>query len=691
MTKPAARAGDTGLILQLRAACWAALLIMAAMALASYVYLHQLMGMHLDNHALAALVGAQNTLSQRIAYLAEAAAGTQGSDRPQLLQELAATTADFQRNQELLLSQTGVNSGSAAAPNGNRIDDVLFSAPYRLDRHAKALIANTGRLVAALGAPAEAAAALESVPATHERLTPVREVADGAMSGFNALQRQIAGQDEERLDGMLTTHAALFVAKLVALLVVGTFIFRPITKVARRRTQELIDARDSMALVAVRDGLTGLHNRSFLIDHFDAILAGAKRRRERFAVLQIDLDRFKQINDSLGHEAGDFVLVKTAERMRDSCRASDICARLGGDEFVMVLGAVGTSQDTANVVRRILSRINEPLDFEGVTIQLGASAGVAVYPLDAETANDLLVGADLALYAAKRLGGGHFSFFSAELRQELEHRKQLEGDLKAAIAERAFIVHFQPQISLRDGRIAGVEALIRWEHPERGMISPGEFLPVAEKVGLMADIGRIAIAKAIGQAAEWHRSGITFGRLAVNVSGAELREAGFVGFLFDTLEKAGLPPQKLAVEIVESVILDDDSTGIAATLRQIRAAGVHLELDDFGTGYASLAHVNPNEIDRLKIDRRFVQNIHANSDNTKIVRAITELARGLGISIIAEGAETEDELESLLSVGCDQVQGYSVAFPMPEAQARDWLAAHSPNRPALRACEGMQA
>jgi EAL domain-containing protein (putative c-di-GMP-specific phosphodiesterase class I) len=249
-------------------------------------------------------------------------------------------------------------------------------------------------------------------------------------------------------------------------------------------------------------------------------------------------------------------------------------------------------------------------------------------------------------------------------------------------------VHFQPQVSLRDGRIIGVEALMRWKHAERGMVSPGEFIPVAEKCGLMADIGRIVIAKAIGQAAEWHRDGIDFGRLAVNVSGSELREADFDTFLFRTLERAGLPPTRLSLEIVESVILDDEKTGIAMKLRHIRSAGIHLELDDFGTGYASLSHVNPNEIDRLKIDRRFVQNIHENSDNSKIVRAITELARGLGISIVAEGAETQAELDSLSAIGCDQVQGYSIAFPMPQDEARRWLAARSPQLKKLRLVAG---
>ena len=223
------------------------------------------------------------------------------------------------------------------------------------------------------------------------------------------------------------------------------------------------------------------------------------------------------------------------------------------------------------------------------------------------------------------------------------------------------------------------------------MIPPAEFLPVAEKAGEMPRIGRIVMRKAVKEAASWHRAGLQFGRLALNVSGTELREPDFTRFLFKTLEDAGLPAQKLSLEIVESVILDDEKTGIASKLRMIRAAGVHLELDDFGTGYASLSHVNPNEIDRLKIDRRFVQNINLNGDNSKIVRAITELARGLGISIIAEGAETEEELSALLSIGCEQVQGYSIAFPMPDKQARDWLVARSPRRPVLTVIQGTMA
>ena len=300
--------------------------------------------------------------------------------------------------------------------------------------------------------------------------------------------------------------------------------------------------------------------------------------------------------------------------------------------------------------------------------------------------------ADLALYSAKKLGGGGFSFFSDELRQELEHRKQLERDLKIAIAERAFDVYYQPQVSLSNGGITGVEALVRWNHAQRGMISPGEFIPVAEKSGLMAQIGRIIVEKAIARSCRMAQRRHLLRPPGDQRVGHRAARAGLRQLPVRDAGSCGLPPEKLSLEIVESVILDDEKTGIAAKLRHIRAAGVHLELDDFGTGYASLSHVNPNEIDRLKIDRRFVQNINLNGDNSKIVKAITELARGLGISIIAEGAETEAELNSLLSIGCDQVQGYSIAFPMPRRPGAR-MAGHRAGRRSrnCRVLEGSRA
>lgn len=680
------------LILLFKSAYWIALLIIAAMAMASFILLQQMMAAQRHDGALLNMVSTQKALSQRIVFLAGAAETATRDKKPALVKQLKAATGEFEKNYDLFLEGTGADPDSPARLDANSIESVLFSKPFHLDYFSIGLAANGWRLTSALEAElgkSHARFATQGAGGEYAALDP--SLANATLSGYVALGQRISAAAEARSASLLALHRTLFFATIGVIILVALFIFRPMSNVILRKTHELVDARNSMAFIAVHDGLTGLHNRTFLTSHFDTLIKGAHRRRERLAVVQLDLDRFKQINDTLGHAAGDYVLVVTAQRMLDSCRASDLCARLGGDEFVMILNGAGGTEDINMVARRILAHINEPIVFQGATILPGASAGIAVYPIDADNARDLLVHADLALYSAKKQGGGAFSFFSEELRLELEHRKQLEADIRTAIADKAFQVYFQPQVSLSNGTISGVEALVRWKHATRGMISPGEFIPVAEKCGFMPEIGRIIMAKAIGEAAEWHRAGIAFGRLAVNVSGTELREDDFDAFLFETLEKAGLPPEKLSLEIVESVILDDEKTGIAAKLRHIRSAGIHLELDDFGTGYASLSHVNPNEIDRLKIDRRFVQNINENGDNTKIVRAITELARGLGISIVAEGAETEAELDSLLAIGCDQVQGYSIAFPMPQDKARDWLVARAPKKAKLTVLQGSLA
>jgi len=657
---------------QIRAAYVVGLALVAAMATISFWS----MSIHLNeqkrNTDVLSLLNDQAAAMQEMTALARTVDGTNPAIAAILIDHLEATYRKFSDRHKALVDTAG---GSAAA--------IFFARPYNLDHFSTTLAARVKRLVA------QARTDLARTRGENFRLSEPFGQAEEALThsierAFAAVNQEFAEHADRSLADTLAAHRTIYVSTLALLGLVGLVIFRPMAQAIVRRTNDLIEARNTMEFLATHDRLTGLHNRAFLIEHFGKQLSSAKRRGEQLAVLQIDLDGFKQINDTLGHAAGDFVLVTTAQRISETARHADVAVRLGGDEFVVVLSAPGEIDDIGGIARRILGKINQPIIYEGVTIDCGASAGIAVYPIDASTVDDLLIHADLALYSAKKAGRGTYSFFSEELRRELDYRKMLEQDLKVAIAEQAFSVYFQPQITLMNGQVAGVEALVRWSHPQRGMIAPGEFIPIAEKTGLMAQIGKIVISKAIFAAAEWHRSGIQFGRLAVNVSGAELRETDFTKFLFDTLEEAGLPAQKLSLEIVESVILDDEKTGVAGRLRQIRAAGVHLELDDFGTGYASLSHVNPKEIDRLKIDRRFVQKINTNDDNSAIVRAITELARSLGIAIIAEGAETEEELSSLLSIGCEQVQGYSIAFPMPVDQARDWLAQRSPRKSVLR-------
>lgn len=676
-------AGSARLLVIIKSAYWVGLLIIAAIAMASFMLLRQMMAEQQADALAVQLAGEQMALSQHMFVLANEAEQAAADRGPGLLSQLRQTAGAFSRNRDLLLQALVRDSFFGLEDADRAVSEVLHDGSFRFDQIPDALISQVMRI----------ASAQEIAPKRGRQSVGGMDIsaANAALGVYRELARRIEARSSQRLETTLSVQKTVYYGTIGGIVFVAFFIFRPMSNAVMRRTHELVDARNSMAFIANHDGLTGLYNRAFLSDHFTAVLKGAHRRRERLAVIQLDLDKFKQINDTLGHAAGDYVLVATAQRMLSSCRASDICVRLGGDEFVMLMSGAGTTEDIHTLANRILSRINEPISYQSVTIMPGASAGIAVYPVDADNAEDLLVHADLALYAAKKLGGGSASFFSDDLRHELDHRRQMEADLKTAIETEAFEPWFQPQVSLSTGRITGVEALMRWHHPQRGLVPPGEFIPVAEKSGVMAEIGRIVMRKAIARAAEWHRAGIEFGRLAVNVSGTELRENDFDAFLFETLERAGLPLGKLSLEIVESVILDDEKTGIAAKLRHIRAAGVHLELDDFGTGYASLSHVNPNEIDRLKIDRRFVQNINANGDNSKIVRAITELARGLGIAIIAEGAETEAELDLLLSIGCDQVQGYSIAFPMPGGEAQEWLSQRTGRRPRLTLVEGALA
>lgn len=690
MSQQPAHAVSGRLILLIKSGYWLALLIIAAMVVASFILLQQVMATQRHNQALLDIVSTQKALSQRIVFLAGATGSAQRDQQRALVTALKQATVEFEKNYDLLLERTAADPASPARFDPKSIESVLFAKPFHLDYFSVGLIANGERLISSFESRLNMAGN-GGYKGGEERVNLNASVANATLSGYAALGQRISAFADQRSETLLELNRTLFYSTIGVIVLVALFIFRPMSNAILRRTRELVDARNSMAFIAVHDGLTGLHNRTFLTEHFDTLINAAQRRRERVAVVQFDLDRFKQINDTFGHAAGDYVLVAAAQRMRDSCRTSDLNVRLGGDEFVVVLNDAGSTEDIDIVARRMLAKLNEPVIFRGTTIHPGVSAGIAVYPVDADNAQDLLVHADLALYSAKKQGGGSLSFFSDELRRELDNRKQLELDIRVAILEKAFEVYFQPQVSLSDGTISGIEALARWRHAERGMIAPGEFIPIAEKCGLMSEIGRIVIAKAINEAAEWNRAGIAFGRIAVNVSGSELRETDFEVFLFGTLERTGLPAHKLSLEIVESVILDDEKTGIAAKLRHIRAAGIHLELDDFGTGYASLSHVNPNEIDRLKIDRRFVQNINENSGNTKIVRALTELARGLGISIVAEGAETEAELDSLMAIGCDQVQGYSIAFPMPPDRVREWLVARTPKKARLTVLQGSRA
>ena len=656
----------------IKCAYWFALMVMSAMTIASFVLLQQMMTEQQRDARVLQLSGEQKALSQRVVFLVLAASRGNGNNE-NLVTALRSTTATFEENYDRLLSLTGADAHSPTVHDPASVEAVFYGKPYHLDHFSTSLAANGWRLAAAIENELKQQGQGAPYLAARERANVDGTVADATLKSYEALSTRLMEQAEQRRTQLMTMHRKLFLLSMVTIAMIGLLVFRPMTQMIVRRTRQLVEARNEMAFAAEHDSLTGLYNRAYLLANFERFIADMRARGERLAVLQIDLDRFKQINDTLGHAAGDMVLSHTAQRMRQACSANDICVRLGGDEFIILMPAPSSFTSVQAATTHLLDTINQPLTFNGATIMPGASVGVAIFPDDANRSEDLIVHADLALYSAKRLGGGASAFFSGDLRAELDHHKAFARDIRIAVADDAFHVFFQPQIDLVGGSVIGVEALVRWRHPVRGTISPAIFLPVAEKSGAMADIGRLVMRKAIAQAGAWHRAGIAFGRLAVNVSSAELREPDFERFLFGALEQAGLPITCFSLEIVESVILDDEKTGIAHKLRRLRLAGIHLELDDFGTGYASLSHIDPDQIDRVKIDRRFVAGIDRHQSNAKIVRAVIDLAEALEIGVVAEGAETQAQLEALKRLGCPAVQGYGIAFPMPGHETAVWL------------------
>jgi len=414
-----------------------------------------------------------------------------------------------------------------------------------------------------------------------------------------------------------------------------------------------------IAHMAHHDALTDLPNRVLLDERLKLGLARV-RRGERLAFYLLDLDDFKAINDTLGHPIGDELLKAVAERLRGALRETDTIARMGGDEFAVVQVGIATEKEVSSSAQRLIDAVSDPHDIGGHNIRVGASIGVALAPADGDTVDQLIRNADLALYRAKELGRGRFCFFENELNERMLARQTQGADLRKALAAGEIDLHYQPIVNLERYQMTGVEALMRWHHPERGLILPGEFIPVAEETGLIVPLGEWAIRQACAQAMAWPDRI----KVAVNLSPLQLKQPGLVTVIANALGASGLPAPRLEAEITESVLLDDTEANLA-TLRQLRELGVRIVLDDFGTGYSSLRYLQSFPFDKIKIDQSFIRNVAVNDDTLKIVRAIVMLARSLGMTTTAEGVETKEQLDAVRFEGCDEVQGYLIAKPIP--------------------------
>ena len=409
--------------------------------------------------------------------------------------------------------------------------------------------------------------------------------------------------------------------------------------------------------MALHDALTGLPNRILLLDRLTQAITLACRNQERVAVLMLDLDHFKHINDSLGHHIGDGLLEAVSIRLRACLRESDIVARLGGDEFVIVLPEATYSRDIEEVVHKLLASLLEPFQIEGHEFQVSGSIGIGQYPDDGESPGVLLRAADTAMYAAKAKGCGSYKFFTPELNVATQRRLMLVNDLHHASARGQFVLHYQPQISTKSGAITGVEALLRWDHPQHGLISPIEFIPLLEELGLIIEVGRWVLKTACLQNVAWQKEGLSPVRMAVNVSAQQFYRDDLARTVNEVLCESQLNPQWLELELTETLTLDDSETTINI-MHKLKLLGVSLSLDDFGTGWSSLSYLRRFPLDRIKIDRSFMREISTHPAAEAVVTSIIDLARNLGLTCIAEGVETMEQLDYLERRRCAEIQGF---------------------------------
>ena len=441
----------------------------------------------------------------------------------------------------------------------------------------------------------------------------------------------------------------------------------------RARIQELFEELETknkqLSKMAMYDHLTGLPNRTLLRELFQHEAAAARRKTQSCALLFIDLDRFKAVNDTMGHAAGDELLLGVSRRLVATLRESDIVCRVSGDEFMVLLTQAGHWEQVSVTAERLLRAIQTPLPLQRAagTVQVNASIGIALFPADGEDFEALARCADLAMYKSKELGKGRYSFYQPDLDIAFRSRLALERELLQAIARHELLLHYQPVFDVRSGRLVGCEALVRWMHPQRGLQLPGTFIQTAEETGLIRELGLWTLDAACAQLASWKAAGLHPGRVAINVSALQFRDQRLPQVLHTALQTYDIRPGELELELTESTLMSDTESA-QATVAALRELGVALAIDDFGTGYSSLSYIKRLRPDKLKIDRSFVKDLPADADDRALTEAIISIAQSLSIAVVAEGVETPEQRDYLLGQGCALQQGYLLGRPMPAQQ-----------------------
>jgi diguanylate cyclase (GGDEF)-like protein len=441
---------------------------------------------------------------------------------------------------------------------------------------------------------------------------------------------------------------------------------------------ELLSVRETLRKQATHDPLTGLPNRLLFGDRLTRSLSIADRHQESVAVLFLDLDRFKLVNDTLGHSAGDALLKQVSARLSGTLRQADTVARMGGDEFTIILTGTCSEAQVARVAEKVLQAFSKGFQIGSRELFITPSIGISIYPMDGKDAETLVRNADTAMYRAKERGRNNYHMYTEALNTAAIERVALEADMRKALKRNEFVLHYQPRYSIKTGTTVGAEALIRWHHPNHGIIYPNQFITLAEETGLIVPLGEWVLRSACAQTKAWLDEGLSLTDVAVNVSARQFLTADLHKVVQSALADTGLEPRYLGIELTESTLMQNpDHT--ADVLRSLKSMGLQLYIDDFGTGYSSLSHLKSFPIDALKIDRSFVKEILTNADDAAISKAVTAMAHGMNLRVVAEGVETLEQLEALIALGCDELQGYFLGRPVPASSFGEMLREETPS------------
>jgi diguanylate cyclase (GGDEF)-like protein len=476
---------------------------------------------------------------------------------------------------------------------------------------------------------------------------------------------------EESLAAFAERKENYLIGSTVGTLLIGLFTTGLIYFWAKQRRVRVL-AEAKLLYQAHYDALTDLPNRALLHDRLSQCVIHARRRGLEVGVLFIDLDRFKPVNDTLGHAIGDALLRQVAERLRNCVRSEDTVARMGGDEFVVVLAEISEPSDASTVARKVTEAMVAPFDVGNNEVFVTASIGIATFPSGGNDAQTLISNADAAMFEAKEAGRNTHKVYTPQMNERAMDQLVMERDLRRALERKEFLLHYQPKLDLKTGRICGLEALIRWQRPGKGLIPPSQFIPILEDTGLIVPVGEWVIGAACAQLREWNDEGIEVQSVAVNLSAKQFLHHGICQSIERALLKHRIAPHLLAVEITETAAMKDPQK-VAAILRELRSQGLKISLDDFGTGYSSLGYLKNFPVDALKLDRSFVSGLPTNSDDVAIARAVIGVAHSMGLRVVAEGVETHAQRGFLADHGCDEIQGYLLSRPLPASECRTFL------------------